>query len=415
MEALLEEEKLARLDGDKERSTEILRKLVDSTKTNEETVNMIKNMSKKKGQSKEALWSMIERSFVLKRDQCSIELVPYSFREVKEIDLVEEMYREEKLPEQEVFDEFLVFLQSLLHLVIEGKIYLEGLRVFVTDSIKQILLSQNRIREALDVIYNVHVETFSSLSLRDTITYQLEQIRLSVLSRDFDRATVLSRRVSMRHLEEIPELKKFYLNRMVFVHLGKSEYASTAEVFNTIRKQNEQEDTPTSEAPALGILYSALSIHEKSSKDVLKRCTESKHCPDSARVIGELFTSKRPIRKNEIEPMLAQLDAKLEKIFRTHIKEIEDRILEHNVLVVSQCYSRITTKKISKLFAIKEETVIFLITEMVGKNLISGTVDQISGVVTFSPRSNELHDWSAEIDSCLDLIIKTAHNIAKAE
>ncbi|KAI5190339.1 26S proteasome regulatory subunit N5 [Nematocida sp. AWRm77] len=415
MEDLLEREKVARLNGDKEVSKRILEEMVERTDTDKEVLEIIRVVSKKKGQIKESLWNMIEHAYEKKKHTCSVEVCPYSFRDVQCINLLEEAYKHQTKKPVQKEDPFLLFLQRLLSSVVEGKIYLEGLRVLITDTIKQILLSQNRVEEALDVIYSVHIETFSSVSVEDVVLYQMEQMRLAILLQDKDKASVLSKRVSKRHLEEVPFLKEYYWNRMIFVYLGEKEYHSVAEIFNEIRKTEEEKEAGSFTPPTMAVLYCILSLHHAETEVLMKQSIESKLCQNGARMLGEVFLSTQFIKMDRISALIEELDAESKEIFHCHAEDIQKRLLEHNLLVVAKYYSRISIQSISELFGISKEAITDLITELIRKNLLAGTVDQLSGTVAFKSGKNELEEWCAGINACMDLVIKITHSIAKTQ
>lgn len=415
MDDLLEREKVARLNGDKEAAKQVLEEMVDRATSDKETLDVIRLASKKKGQIKEALWKMIQYSYDQKKSSCTADVSPYSFRDVQFMDLLQDGYRYTPQPPAPKDDPFLAFLQQLLASVVEGKIYLEGLRILLTDTIKQILLAQNRVEDALNTIYSVHIETFSSISVEDVVLFQLEQMRLAIRLQDRDKCSVLSKRISRRHLEEVPTLKPYFWNRMLFVYLGEKDYHQVADIFNEIRKTEEAKESGSFDPPTMAILYAILSLHHPSTDSLLKQNLDSKLCPDNARVLGELFRSTRLIKPDRVAGLVDTINEASREVFRHHADEVQRKLLEHNLLVVSKYYTRITLGSIAQLFGSTETVVTELITEMIRANLLSGTVDQLTGTVAFNSASDELSEWGAGINSCLDLVIKITHQIAKTQ
>ncbi|OAG29324.1 26S proteasome regulatory subunit N5 [Nematocida displodere] len=413
MEALLEQEKSFRLNGDKDRLADVLIAMVDHARTDKETIEIIALMSKKKGQLKEALAKMIGHAYAKKQAEYHTSLEEYSFRKVRTVDLSEAFEHEHNKHAETEPTPLLQFLRTLLSSVIEGKIYLEGVRVLVTDGIKQILLSQNMVKEALETIYSVNVETFSSLTTEDILKYQLEQMYLAIISRETEKASTLSKRLSQRHLEEAPSLKPFYLNRMIFVHLREKDYHGVSSVFSEIRKSEESVDGAHSLNVSLGIFYGILSLHHPYSPMLIKGNTESKLCPDSSRVLGEMFISTRLVKQDELASSLAQAPSEVQQAYAHYQEEIDKILTEHNIIVISTYYNRITIESMSSILSTPTSVLTPLITEMIRKKMLTGIVDQMSGTVVFSLPENDLEDWSTGIDKCLDLIIKISHNITK--
>ncbi|KAI5181266.1 26S proteasome regulatory subunit N5 [Nematocida sp. AWRm80] len=415
MEGLLEREKHCRLNGNKDEMEEILKGMIDLCTTPNERVETIRLMSKKKGQIKDALYAMIMYAYTITKEESNSDVVDYSFKHNQLIEITDAYTDNAFTPlTTETNDtsqsSFLAFLNDLLDKVIEGKIYLERVRVIVTDSIKQILISQGKGKQALETIYSVNIETFSLLTLEEIIQYQLEQMRLAILIRDKDKAQALAKKFSVRQLEEVPHLKEYYYNRMIFIYIGEKDYVRVADIYNQIRKTEESQPKVQTDSCVMIILYAILSLHSPEAPALIKSAVESKLCPDSIRVLGELFISMRLISLENTCPELSDVQASL---FKYHQEEIHQRVIEHNLIVISSYYSCISIDSVAKIFNVSEDTISNKITEMIRNKLIFGHVDQMSQSVTFNKPIKELEEWANSIDKCLELIIKITHNICK--
>lgn len=62
--------------------------------------------------------------------------------------------------------------------------------------------AQGDIGAACDVIQDVHVETYGSLTKLEKAEYILEQIRLNLLRKDYVRALIQSRKMNRKIIEE---------------------------------------------------------------------------------------------------------------------------------------------------------------------------------------------------------------------
>ncbi|KAI5185084.1 26S proteasome regulatory subunit N5 [Nematocida homosporus] len=416
MDSLLEQEKHFRLNGEKEQSTRILQELVDHSlpQGSESLLETIRLMGRRKGQIKEAFEKMILYAYDKMLKQTNTTLSLYSYRDTPLIDIKEAYSTPASTTAKDT--PFLQFLQTLLSTVIEGKIYLEGLRVLVTDAIKQIYLSQGDIQQGLLSIYNVNVETFSSLPVDEVLKYQLEQMRLSILAKDHEKAGILANRISQRQLQEVPSLKPAYLNRMIFVYLGKKEYFNVAAIFQEMTQSDEESSSTLthSTAPAFTIFYALLSLFHSSTPYLLQKSTEHKLCSDAARVLGEKFLARHLIQPSALLAVLNQSEI-FPELINYHQKEIERTILQHNLRVVSSYYTRITIQRMSEIFQMPEKEITDLITEMIRAKLINAEIDQISSTLTIHSNQNELAEWTSSIEKWLDLLIKISHRISKTE
>ena len=76
------------------------------------------------------------------------------------------------------------------------------------------------IGAACDMIQDVHVETFGSVSRKEKAEYILQQIRLNLLRRDFVRALIQSRKMNRKVIEEagFEDVKREFFEMMVGYH-----------------------------------------------------------------------------------------------------------------------------------------------------------------------------------------------------
>jgi 26S proteasome regulatory subunit N5 len=83
-----------------------------------------------------------------------------------------------------------------------------------------ILESKNDIVGACDMIQDVHVETYGSLTKKEKAEYILEQIRLNLIKKDYVRALIQSRKMNRTILDEIgmEDVKIKFYNMMVEYH-----------------------------------------------------------------------------------------------------------------------------------------------------------------------------------------------------
>ena len=97
--------------------------------------------------------------------------------------------------------------------VCDGKIYVEGESAHLHFMLSKIYEDKGDIDGACDIIQDVHVETYGSLSKKEKAEYILEQMRLNLLKKDFIRTLIHSRKMNTKIIEEegLSEIKiKFY-------------------------------------------------------------------------------------------------------------------------------------------------------------------------------------------------------------
>lgn len=97
-------------------------------------------------------------------------------------------------PSEEVKIELIKTLKDIC----EGKIYVEGESARLHLMLAHLMEAKGDISAACDMIQDVHVETYGSLSKKEKAEYILEQIRLNLLKKDFIRALIQSRKMNRK-------------------------------------------------------------------------------------------------------------------------------------------------------------------------------------------------------------------------
>lgn len=84
-----------------------------------------------------------------------------------------------------------------------GKIYVESESAKLHFMLSKIYEENGNLDAACEIIQDVHVETYGSLSKKEKADYILEQIRLNLLKKDFIRALIHSRKMNLKTIEEV--------------------------------------------------------------------------------------------------------------------------------------------------------------------------------------------------------------------
>ena len=96
-------------------------------------------------------------------------------------------------------------LIETLRTVTEGKIFVEVERARVTRILSNIKKSQGDIKAATDILCELQVETFGSMTRREKTEFILEQVALCIEKGDWTQASILSRKISTRYFSRKPK------------------------------------------------------------------------------------------------------------------------------------------------------------------------------------------------------------------
>lgn len=92
-----------------------------------------------------------------------------------------------------------------LRTVTEGKIFVEVERARVTKILSDIKKEQGDIKSATEILCELQVETFGSMSRREKTEFILAQVALCIESGDWTQAGILGRKISTRYLARKPK------------------------------------------------------------------------------------------------------------------------------------------------------------------------------------------------------------------
>lgn len=93
-------------------------------------------------------------------------------------------------------------LLNTLRDICDGKIYVERESAQLHFILSKIYEDQGDTGKACDIIQDVHVETYGTLSKLEKANYILEQIRLNLLRKDYIRTAIHSSKMNRKTLEE---------------------------------------------------------------------------------------------------------------------------------------------------------------------------------------------------------------------
>ncbi|EOY09837.1 26S proteasome regulatory subunit (RPN5), putative isoform 1 [Theobroma cacao] len=421
IEQLLNVEKQMRFAGDvaetKKAVTDILQ-LCFEAKDWKSLNEQIVNLSKKRGQLKQAVTAMVQQA----------------------------MQYIDETPDLETRIELIKTLNS----VSAGKIYVEIERARLIKKLAKIKEEQCLIAEAADLMQEVAVETFGAMAKTEKIAFILEQVRLCLDRQDYVRAQILSRKISPRVFDadtskekkkpkegdnvveeppaDIPsllELKRIYYELMIRYYFHNNDYLEICRCYKAIYEIPSIRENPSQWIPVLRKIcwYLILAPHDPMQSSLLNSTLEDKNLseiPKFKLLLKQLvtmeviqWTSLWDSYRDEFENEKNMLGGSLAD---KAAEDLRQRIIEHNILVVSKYYSRITLKRLAELLCLTVQEAEKHLSEMVVSKALVAKIDRPMGIVCFqvAKDSNEiLNSWSVNLEKLLDLVEKSCHQIHK--
>ncbi|XP_058186003.1 26S proteasome non-ATPase regulatory subunit 12 homolog A-like [Rhododendron vialii] len=421
IESLLNVEKKMRLDNDvagtKKAVTDILQ-LCYEAKAWKTLNDQIVLLSKRRGQLKQAVTAMVQQA----------------------------MQYIDETPDVESKVELIKALNS----VSAGKIYVEIERARLIKKLAKIKEEQGQIAEAADLMQEIAVETFGAMAKTEKIAFILEQVRLCLDRQDYVRAQILSRKISPRVfdadtskekkkpkegdnvVEEAPadipslmELKRIYYELMIRFYSHSNDYLEICRCYKSIYEIPSVKEDPTQWIPVLRKIcwYLVLSPHDPMQSSLLNSTLEDKNLSEISHfrlllkqlvtmeviqwtALWNTFNKEFDNEKNMLGGSLGDKAA----------EDLRQRVIEHNILVVSKYYSRITLKRLAQLLCLSVQEAEKHLSDMVVSKALVAKIDRPMGIVCFQAAkdSNDiLNSWSLNLEKLLDLVEKSCHQIHK--
>lgn len=312
--------------------------------------------------------------------------------------------------------------------VTENKIFVEVERARVTKELCQIKRNQDKLKEACEILCELQVETYGSMEMSEKIQFILEQMELSILTNEFSQATVLSRKILKKTLnnEKYEALKLEYYELLIKIGLHKKEYLEVAqyyqEVYNT--KSIKDDETKWKDALTHVIYFLVLSPYGNLQNDLIHKIQLDNNVKklEVQESLIKIFTTQElmrwPIVKSTYEPVLNADNVAFTADHPDHWEELQKRVIEHNLRVISEYYSRITLARLNELLDLTESQTETYISNLVNQGIIYAKVNRPAKIVNFEkPKDSSelLNDWSRNIDDLLDNIETIGHLITKEE
>jgi 26S proteasome regulatory subunit N5 len=315
--------------------------------------------------------------------------------------------------------------------VTEGKIYVEVERARVTRILGDIHEKAGRIKEAAMVIQELQVETFGSMDKREKVDFILEQIRLSIAVGEFQKARIISRKVTGKTFEIVAfeDLKLRYLELMVQLAVHDGIYLECCRhymaIFETkMVQENKEKYLFALKMAVIFVVLASFSNDQSDLMNILYREKKLEHIP-LYREFLHFFLTKELLRWPVVEKVfgdelrsIVHLFGNEDQASKLRWKHLNERVIEHNVRIIGKFYGGITMKRFAELLDLSLEDAEHTLASLVANGMIWAKIDRTTGIITFqAPKSADetLNSWNSCVDSLLSLMVKTNHQIAKEE
>lgn len=322
--------------------------------------------------------------------------------------------------EKESRDKLVVALRDIT----DGKIFLELERARLTRGLAAIKEQDGDVGGAADVLQEVHVETYGSLSKRDKVEFILEQMRLTLAKKDFVRAAIVAGKISRKHLKEenMEEYKVKFYTLIAINHRHDKDALELAKDYHAIYSTPHilKDDAKWTSALQSTVLFLALSPYSMDQQNMLNVISEDANlekipaCDATIKLLLKKEIITYPLaNQQELESWPAFTEGDLTQHWH---ETFHRRIIQHNVRVASLYYRQIHGARLAQLLGLDVNRLEQEISSMVSDGSVYAKIDRPKDIVRFAAAKNPeeiLSDWASDIDKLLHLVETTTHLINK--
>lgn len=344
-------------------------------------------------------------------------------------EFVNEMEKEDSLADQRLA------LIDCLRTQTNGKIYVEVERARLTLKLAMMKELKGEINSAATTLNELQVETYGSMDRKEKVGFILEQMRLTIADKDFERAQIICKKVSIKYFsdqkeEDVQKHKLKFYNLMIQIGMKDKKYLEVSkhyiQVYETpIVKDQPKEAERALISAAIFSILAEITPGQQTQLNTIKTMKALDDLPVHKKLLNHFLTPELMKWSQIAQDYTKELrNSTVVEIFNmtedgeTRWKDLQSRIIEHNIRVIAKSFTRIRTKRMAEHLDLNIDQTEKHLSDLVVKGAVWARIDRLSGVVNFERKklpSEKLNDWSNTIDTLMDLLNKATHCIQKEE
>ncbi|CAI5759824.1 unnamed protein product [Candida verbasci] len=330
-------------------------------------------------------------------------------------------------------------LIETIRTVTDKKIFVEVERAHVSNELSEIYLEKfNDLDKAVEILCDLQVETYSLMPFQEKIEYILQQINLTLRKGDYSQGKILSRKIllkSLKGFEKANEYKSIYLKYLIDINTFEYDYIEIVKNYLLLIEIPNIETSEDYENYLISIIYYIiLSPYDPHQNDLISKIKlNSKFKKLDSKIVKllDIFTTDELIHWSNIESIYKNYFNN-SAVFKDekNYKNLQKRIIEHNLRVINKFYQVIKLERLSYLLQLSIEESEQYVSELVNKGMIVAKINRPQGIVKFDkfkhiegsdPRTSDNHinallnNWCYDIDKLLEEVDSIGHLINKEE
>lgn len=377
MEKLQELERSARLDKNEELQKNIFTEMTNHCNSDEDLINLQISLSRRRGQLSQVFSWFVSHNFQRKK-------VYY-----------------ESLNQPDAQSKLIDYSEKILKTVVEGNLYLEKERIMISSFLKDCYEKNGDIRKAMDIVFEVPIETFSNVPEYEIIKYQLEQLRLAIANKDWIKAEVSSKKIRSKYFSEKNDLEReiHYLSLLIDMNLGQKMFYNASQILFDMANKCKTDNNYI----IYSSFYALISDKNEERDNFFKKLIYHENNIENIRRVLHSFLKAELIQKEIVVYFKGYIDLSLFK------EEIIRTVDVHNLCVISQFTTFISSGELCLLLKCDSNELVDKICYVVNNKILKCKISEDDGLIMFN---NDLKiDWIQSVDSILERIVEANHLI----
>ncbi|OAF68579.1 26S proteasome regulatory subunit RPN5 [Intoshia linei] len=362
MEMLFILEKQCRTGGDIASNSKVILTIIDLCKEYkkwEKLMTSLVVLSKKYGQMRESIKKMVNATIIL----------------VDELESVD--------------PKISIELLQCIRKISQGKIYVEVERARLGVKLSKICENENNLSEATEIILDMQVETYGSMEISEKVAIILEQMRLSLLQKDYVRTQIISKKINCKYFEkpDTDDEKIRYYTQLNTICLHDKKYIDVCknfiELYNT-KKIVDSESDRIHIIKAI-VIFILLSDYNEEYNILLNQIRNDKPLDDISiyKELVNMFIGSKLIKWEVVKDQILKefevfpLFVNDKQLGIDCLMNFRCRVIDHDIRVIAMYYNRIRFSKMEKLLKIDIDEAESAIANLVTNGVLVAKINRI--------------------------------------
>lgn len=270
---------------------------------------------------------------------------------------------------------------------------------------------------------------------KEKTDFILQQVGLCIEQGDYAQALILSRKISTKWFttdpsradEDIMNLKLRFYEQQIQLSKQDEKYLDACKHYRAVLDTpsvTKSEDLTKKTLERI-VYYVILAPYDNEQFDLLHRIQID---PQVAKLLPEQAELIKLFIVPELMPW-TRVSQRFDTLLRaTEVFGVDDpkgpkrwtdlrnRVIEHNVRVISKYYTRVRMTRLKELLDLDEDETETFLSKLVCQKTVNAKIDRPAGVITFGQSRDAddvLNEWSGNMKSLLGLLERIDHLITK--